>query len=82
MIKENSVCDLCGSDYLIDLIIPDELWEKHIHHGAFKVMACPHCIINRLGDDKKHYAFHLIDLSKITEPVQDVVVKIKGTFNG
>ena len=63
MLKENSVCDLCGNDYYIDLIIPDELWEKHIHKGNFIVMACPHCIINRLGDDNKPYAFKLVDLS-------------------
>lgn len=64
MIKENSVCDLCGNDYHIDLMIPDELWEKHIHKGNFIVMACPHCIINRLSEDNKSYAFKLMDLSR------------------
>ena len=64
MLKENSVCDLCGNDYYIDLIIPDELWEKHIHKGNFIVMACPHCIINRLSEDNKSYAFKLMDLSQ------------------
>ena len=64
MIKENSVCDLCGNDYHIDLMIPDELWEKHIHKGNFIVMACPHCIINRLSEDNKSYAFKLMDLSQ------------------
>lgn len=75
MIKENSVCDLCGNDYYIDLMIPDKLWEKHIHKGNFIVMACPHCIINRLSDDNNPYAFKLMDLSQPHPSEREVLMK-------
>ena len=43
-------CQGCGNRYKVDLLIPDNLWEKIKPEGQPKGsgLLCGHCIVNRL----------------------------------
>ena len=43
-------CQGCGSPYQIDLIVPDDMWEKIKPHGAKKGggLLCPVCIAQEI----------------------------------
>ena len=51
-IKDGCVCQGCGSRYKVDLLIPDELWERIKPQGkpTGSGLLCGMCIMNRIEE--------------------------------
>ncbi len=54
-------CQSCGYPYKLDLIIPDELWEKIKPDGKPRGagLLCPLCIMERVEGLFEYFAFEL-----------------------
>ena len=54
-------CQECGKQYRVDVIVPDEIWEKikpkENIHGAG--MLCGSCILHKIEFEGEYAAFHL-----------------------
>ena len=60
-IDRNCKCQGCESQYKIDLIIPNDLWEKIKPKGKSKGagLLCGSCIMKRLGELFEYDVFEL-----------------------
>ncbi len=55
-------CNACGKTYCVDLVVPDELWERIKPDGkpVGAGLLCPSCIGTRIERDSRGYAaYHL-----------------------
>jgi len=62
------ICQGCGRQYTMDLIVPDYVWEKIKPEGKAKGagLLCGCCIIQRLESILSYSTFHLA-----TRPLSD-----------
>ena len=56
------ICQQCGMDYRIDLIIPDDVWEKikPINKPKGAGLLCGRCIMDKL-ESFNHYGLIKVD---------------------
>lgn len=54
-------CHHCGSEFSMDLVAPDDLWEKIKPEGKPEGagLLCPTCIVKRVEALHKHSAYQL-----------------------
>lgn len=61
------ICDICGKEYKVAMMLPDSLWEliKPDHANPGAGLLCANCIINRIEDrfDLCILHVHEIDLN-------------------
>lgn len=55
------LCQSCGDKYKVDIVIPDELWEKINPEGKAEGagLLCGVCIFKRIENLDKYDAFNL-----------------------
>jgi len=57
------VCQRCGANYTVDLIVPDAVWEqiKPIDAGESGGLLCGMCTMAAIENISGHRCFHLIN---------------------
>jgi len=58
-------CQSCGMDYKVDVMVPDEIWDKirPSNKEGEGGLLCGRCIMFRIESMSDYSVFHLIDVS-------------------
>lgn len=67
----SNICQQCGEKYSIDLIVPDNWWERIKPKGKPKGggLLCPPCIIQNIEKFKNVFCLYLsVDSGRIEHP--------------
>ncbi len=59
------ICQGCGEKYMVDLLIPDDIWEiiKPAGKGKGAGLLCGKCIMERIEEISNYDCWHLIKLN-------------------
>lgn len=62
MAKDGCLCQGCGDHYTVDLIVPDEVWEKIKPEGKEKSagLLCGACIMSHIEAMSDYAAWELV----------------------
>lgn len=65
---EGCTCHKCGRKYKVDIIVPDEIWEKIKPAGKARGagLLCGPCIAEKLETLDRFVAYHLINSEEAT----------------
>ena len=81
--EKGCLCENCGIRYKVDILIPDDLWEK-ITGKVGKGLLCGRCIMEAIEGLGRYFAFSLVSpeyTEKIIEGIREKMEKGKLGLN-